>query len=74
MKDRGSLRESIHRECGLSAAHLEPRWYAVYTRSRHEKSVAEQLTRPRPPRTIAARNHNSFGTVYGVEPYSGSNN
>ena len=45
MRDSGSSGESIHRECGLSAAHLEPRWYAVYTRSRHEKSVAEQLTR-----------------------------
>lgn len=26
-----------------AAAHLEPRWYAAYTRARHEKVVAEQL-------------------------------
>jgi len=32
-------------EPALSAAYLEPRWYAAYTRARHEKSVAEQLTR-----------------------------
>jgi transcription antitermination factor NusG len=25
------------------ASHLQPHWYAVYTRSRHEKMVAEQL-------------------------------
>lgn len=30
---------------GLSAEYVEPRWYAVYTRARHEKRVAEQLTR-----------------------------
>ncbi len=29
----------------LPAAYLEPRWFAAYTRSRHEKSVAEQLAR-----------------------------
>ena len=27
----------------LPAAYVEPRWYAAYTRSRHEKRVAEQL-------------------------------
>jgi transcription antitermination factor NusG len=27
----------------LPAAYLEPRWYAVYTRARHEKRVAQQL-------------------------------
>lgn len=32
-------------EPALSAACLEPRWYAVFTRSRHEKRVAEQLAR-----------------------------
>jgi len=32
-------------EPSLSAPYLEPRWYAAYTRSRHEKSVADQLTR-----------------------------
>jgi transcription antitermination factor NusG len=29
----------------VSARELEARWYAVYTKSRHEKSVAELLTR-----------------------------
>jgi transcription antitermination factor NusG len=27
----------------MEADYLQPRWYAVYTRSRHEKTVAEQL-------------------------------
>jgi transcription antitermination factor NusG len=27
----------------LPAAYVEPRWYAAYTRSRHEKRVAQQL-------------------------------
>lgn len=29
----------------LTAEYAEPRWYAIYTRARHEKRVAEQLTR-----------------------------
>jgi transcription antitermination factor NusG len=29
----------------LTAAFLQPQWYATYTRSRHEKRVAEQLER-----------------------------
>lgn len=39
------MREFVNRECGLSTASSEARWYAAYTRSRHEKSVAEQLVR-----------------------------
>jgi transcription antitermination factor NusG len=27
----------------IEASYLQPHWYAVYTRSRHEKTVAEQL-------------------------------
>ena len=27
----------------IEPSHLQPHWYAVYTRSRHEKSVADQL-------------------------------
>ena len=27
----------------IETSHLQPHWYAVYTRSRHEKTVAEQL-------------------------------
>ncbi len=27
----------------IEAGYLQPHWYAVYTRSRHEKTVAEQL-------------------------------
>lgn len=45
MKDRHSPAESNHRESVLSAAYLEPRWYAACIRSRHEKSVARQLAR-----------------------------
>lgn len=30
-------------EDSLPANHLEPRWYAAHTRSRHEKRVADQL-------------------------------
>lgn len=29
----------------MTGGELDPRWYAAYTRSRHEKSVAEQLRR-----------------------------
>jgi len=36
--------------------------------------TAEQLTRPRRARTIAARNHNNPGTVCGCQPYSHSGN
>jgi transcription antitermination factor NusG len=32
-------------ESALPPSYLEPRWYAANTRSRHEKSVAEQLGR-----------------------------
>ena len=28
-----------------ATVHQPPRWYALYTRPRHEKAVAEQLTR-----------------------------
>lgn len=31
----------------LTAAFLQPQWYATYTRSRHEKRVAEQLEQKR---------------------------
>ena len=30
-------------EDALPAAYLQPQWYATYTRSRHEKRIAEQL-------------------------------
>lgn len=32
-------------ELELDAAYVQPRWYAVYTRARHEKRVDEQLRR-----------------------------
>ncbi len=31
-------------EDALTAAFLQPQWYATYTRSRHEKRIAEQLS------------------------------
>ncbi|MFY9690661.1 MAG: UpxY family transcription antiterminator [Candidatus Acidiferrales bacterium] len=45
MKNRHATGEPMQTQARLSATHLEPRWYAACTRSRHEKSVAEQLAR-----------------------------
>jgi transcription antitermination factor NusG len=36
---------ALHRLGEIPALYAEPRWYAVWTRSRHEKTVAEQLER-----------------------------
>jgi transcription antitermination factor NusG len=33
----------VVREAEFAAAHVEPRWYAAYTRANHEKRVVEQL-------------------------------
>jgi transcription antitermination factor NusG len=45
MNDRYATGQPISTEAAVSPAYLEPRWYAACTRSRHEKSVAEQLAR-----------------------------
>jgi transcription antitermination factor NusG len=39
------MEQSINRAFDAPGAQTETRWYAAYTRSRHEKSVAEKLTR-----------------------------
>jgi len=36
----------------LPSAGLEPRWYAAYTRARHEKAIAEQLSQRRVERFL----------------------
>jgi transcription termination/antitermination protein NusG len=38
---------TLERESEIPAGYVEPRWYAVWTRARHEKRVAEQLARRR---------------------------